>query len=70
MTEPPAATMMGGIALASGDNGRDALLSGLDHRIGLRGCAKQEPAHVVYHVLVTLGVRVQHHVSVVLHKAG
>eukprot|EP00965_Chrysotila_dentata_P254324 6211833-Pleurochrysis_carterae.AAC.3 len=40
-----------GIALASGDDGRDALLSGLGYHIGLGGHAKREPAHVVEHVL-------------------
>eukprot|EP00965_Chrysotila_dentata_P121143 4006343-Pleurochrysis_carterae.AAC.2 len=44
-----------GIALASGDDGRDVLLSGLDHHIGLGGHAKREPAHVGKHMLVTLG---------------
>eukprot|EP00965_Chrysotila_dentata_P100845 3331156-Pleurochrysis_carterae.AAC.1 len=58
-----------GVALASGDDGRDALLSGLDHHIGLGSHAKQEPEDVVEHGLVTLGVHVQHYVSVVLRKA-
>eukprot|EP00965_Chrysotila_dentata_P138599 4584682-Pleurochrysis_carterae.AAC.1 len=33
-----------GIALASGDDGRDALLSGLDHHVGLEGHAEPELA--------------------------
>eukprot|EP00965_Chrysotila_dentata_P242273 6204778-Pleurochrysis_carterae.AAC.1 len=63
-----------GIALASdGDDGRKALLSGIDRHyiFGLGGHVKREPAHVVERVLVTLGVHVQHHVlRVVLRKAG
>eukprot|EP00965_Chrysotila_dentata_P260275 6213845-Pleurochrysis_carterae.AAC.2 len=58
------------MALASGDNGRDALLTSLDHHIWLGGHAKLEPAHVVEHVLVTLGAHVQHDVSIVLRRAG
>eukprot|EP00965_Chrysotila_dentata_P179869 5938832-Pleurochrysis_carterae.AAC.1 len=40
-----------GTALAPKDDGRDSLLSGLDHHIGLGGHAKQESAQVVEHVL-------------------
>eukprot|EP00965_Chrysotila_dentata_P008779 286264-Pleurochrysis_carterae.AAC.2 len=58
-----------GIVLAPGDERRYALLSGLDHHVGLGGHAKREPAQVVEHVLVTLGVHVKYHVSVVLRKA-
>eukprot|EP00965_Chrysotila_dentata_P009017 293210-Pleurochrysis_carterae.AAC.1 len=60
-----------GIALASGDDGRDALLSGLDHHIGLGVHAKRDSAHNVEHVLVILGVHhVQHQVSYVLRKVA
>eukprot|EP00965_Chrysotila_dentata_P201619 6180664-Pleurochrysis_carterae.AAC.5 len=38
-----------GIALASGDDGRDALLSGLDAHVGLGGHAKLERVRVVEH---------------------
>eukprot|EP00965_Chrysotila_dentata_P199499 6179420-Pleurochrysis_carterae.AAC.3 len=52
-----------GIALASGDDGRKALLSGLDQHVGLGVHAEREPAHVAEHVLVTkFGAHVQHHV--------
>eukprot|EP00965_Chrysotila_dentata_P029984 998621-Pleurochrysis_carterae.AAC.2 len=41
-----------GIAVAAGDDERDALFRGLDHHhIGLGGHAKRKPAHVVEHVL-------------------
>eukprot|EP00965_Chrysotila_dentata_P112989 3733185-Pleurochrysis_carterae.AAC.2 len=46
-----------GVALASVNDGRDALLSGLDYHTGLGDQSKREPAHVVEHVLVTLGFR-------------
>eukprot|EP00965_Chrysotila_dentata_P254505 6211897-Pleurochrysis_carterae.AAC.3 len=60
-----------GIALVCGNDGRDtALLSGLDSHIGLGSHAKLEPAHVVEHVLVTLGVHVQQHVFAYLPKAS
>eukprot|EP00965_Chrysotila_dentata_P201892 6180811-Pleurochrysis_carterae.AAC.1 len=38
------------IALASGDDEQDTLLSGLHHRIGLGGHAKRKPAYVVEHM--------------------
>eukprot|EP00965_Chrysotila_dentata_P116216 3841878-Pleurochrysis_carterae.AAC.2 len=67
MTAPPAATTMA-LPLPLETMG-GTLSSGLDHHIGLRGHAKRKPAYVVEHdVLVTLGVHVQHHASVVLRK--
>eukprot|EP00965_Chrysotila_dentata_P177866 5874956-Pleurochrysis_carterae.AAC.1 len=58
------------VALASGDNGWYALLSGLDHHVRLGDDSKWKPsAHVVELVLVTLRVHVEHHVPIALRKA-
>eukprot|EP00965_Chrysotila_dentata_P263204 6214783-Pleurochrysis_carterae.AAC.5 len=57
-------------APAFGHYVRAALLSGLDRHVGLGGHNEREPAHVVEHVLATLGFYVQHRVSVVLRKGG